>query len=83
MTRNRFRRENLICRAQGDSSIYETSHKERLRVLKENHEAHFAGMAVGFLAPKQEPDKHVVKIFGKEMKLSKEEYERYQNAFKE
>lgn len=81
--KNRFRRGGLICRAKGASSIYERSHKERIKVLQENHDKHFTGMAVGFLAPKQEPDKHTVKIFGKEMKLSKEEYARYQNAFKQ
>lgn len=81
--KNRFRRESLICRAKGASSIYERSHKERIKVLKENHDKHFTGMAIGFLAPKQESDKHVVKIFGKDIKLSKEEYERYQNAFEQ
>lgn len=81
--KNKFRRESLLCRAQGDSSIYETSHKERFKVLKENHDLHFSGMAIGFTAPKQESNVHTIKIFGKEMKLSKEEYERYKNAFKE
>ena len=83
MVKNKFRRESLLCRAQGDSPIYETSHKERLKVLKENHDLHFSGMAIGFMAPKQQNDTHIVKIFGKEMKLSNEEYERYKNAFKE
>lgn len=81
--KNKFRRGNLLCRAQGDSPIYETSHRERLKVLQENHDKHFTGMAIGFLAPKQESDIHTVKVFGKEMKLTKEEYERYQNAFKD
>lgn len=79
--KKRFRRENLICRADGDSKIYETSHKERLKVLQENHDKHFTGMAIGFLAPKDEPNRHTVTVFGKKMVLNDEEYKRYQNAF--
>lgn len=80
--KKRFRREDLICRADGDSRIYEVSHKERLKVLQENHEQHFSCMSIGFLAPREDEHKHVVSIFGKQMVLNDEEYKRYQNAFK-
>ena len=79
--KKRFRRESLICRADGDSKVYETSHKERLKVLQENHDKHFTGMAIGFSVPKEEPNRHTVTIFGKQMVLSDDEYKRYQNAF--
>ena len=80
--KKRFRREDLICRADGDSRIYEASHKERLKVLKENHEQHFSAMAIGFSVPKEDPHRHVVSVFGKQMILNDEEYKHYQNAFK-
>ena len=80
--KKRFRRENLICRADGDSGIYETSHRERLNVLRENHEQHFSALAIGFTVPKDEPNRHTVTIFGKQMVLNDDEYKRYQNAFK-
>lgn len=79
--KKRFRRESLICRADGDSKVYEKSHRERLKVLKENHERYFSAMAIGFTAPKDEPNRHTVTVFDKRMVLNDDEYKRYQNAF--
>jgi hypothetical protein len=85
--KKRFRREGLICRADGDSKIYEASHRERLKVLQENHDKHFSGMAVGFLAPKTDPfgseqTRYTIRVFGKEKVVDKQTYDIYNRTFK-
>lgn len=67
-----------VCRAAGDSSVYESSHKYRLDVLKKNHEENFKDQEqhIAALALTKAKPKYTMIVFGKEVITeSKELYE--------
>lgn len=79
--RKRFNR-NAICSVNGNSGSYEFTHKAHKNMLQEKHE-HFSFLQVSgeiaFDMPsvsdgKFQPKFKTIRIFGKEMRLTIEEY---------
>ena len=84
MARKRFNR-TMVC----SSTNYESTHKAHLEYLKEKH-AHFSGLAVsGEIAidvpvikgNSITPKFKTIRVFGKEMKVTIEEYNTYCNDY--
>jgi len=74
MTRKRFNR-NAVCRADGNSGIYEASHRAHRDTLHENHKnALFLMIKTNYtkLEIKSNDSEITISVWGKPMKIKRE-----------
>ena len=70
-----------VCRAQGDSKIYESSHKQRRLALQENHNRFFSNSDDNVVVHKSTTTKYYVTFFGIAKEVSKEVFDTYRKTF--